>query len=119
MNKYNELCYLIEQAETYEPGMEFINLQKVYSSIQTDCKNKCRTGRDAMCIHECNVDAAQQAIRQGASTLAKISQIPDPKKREKLRVRMMSQIDKMRDRERKLREKLEMERNKFRRMTTR
>jgi len=115
MNKYKQLSILLEQQRgPYEPGTEFLNLSKTYSSLKADCQNKCRTSRDVLCIHKCHVDAAKDTLRQSAQMMTRTSQIPEPKKREKQRIKLQKQIQNMRERLKLDQKILDKERQKAR-----
>ena len=115
MKKYQQLSMLLEQQRgPYEPGTEYLNLSKTYSSLKTDCSNKCRTSRDVLCISKCHVDASRDTLRQGSQMMTRLSQIPEPKKREAQRIKLKNQLDKMRERHKMDMKNLDNERRKAR-----
>jgi hypothetical protein len=114
MRKYNRLLHLLEQAGEYNPGVEYLNLSRVYSNFENKCKMDCERSDDVLCKPKCKVQAARDALDEARKMMREISQIPDPKRKRKRTEKLRKQIDKMRDKLQKNMESLDRERTKSR-----
>lgn len=112
-NKFTELCNVLEQTVAQlEPGTEFVNLQKVFMSLDNACGKKCDSSQDPLCAHQCKVRSAAQAISQGSTMMSKLNSERDAKQRERQQLKLKRQIERMKQRYLEYTNRLRQEKSK-------
>lgn len=116
-SKFRSLCTVLEQTVAQlEPGIEFTNLNKVYTSLENECSRRCNVSSDPVCGFKCKADSARKAFAQGGAMMSKLNQIQDPKQRERQQLKLKRQIERMKQKQLAAEQRLSVEMTKFSRV---